>query len=439
MPKFKRLQKKQNSNQLVSDSQGAESAHSFLQSTSCLPPHQTTSFLARTHSVPLFQPTLQAPPIFQPASQSSQSVDSASHSATMDQLMSQLAPTTYPTSQPSHLVHSTSHPASIEQDSSQQVPTVQAPFKKRIGRESQSYWTVEAIDSENNVKRLKPKFSFKTTESNARQHIYKSIGKKWAANKNNLWKLVEDPLKSKVEIIDNVLDGIPRDQWISFVDYQYKDSTKEMHRRNTENRKKQTIPHTGGSKANATRRAEMMAETGQRPGRAQIYIATHKNKDGVYVNEAAKEICEKIELTLSQSTMDESQISPNDVVGKVLGKEHSGRVRCLGLEVVPSKVFKQVRPRFGGASASSSEGSCSSQCQENHNQMMNAHNQMMNAFKAYMIMKEGMIPEQFAGFFASPSTNSSTTTPSDAASEPIPPVHTKRSCNGDSNPSHDNR
>ncbi|KAH0679421.1 hypothetical protein KY284_020506 [Solanum tuberosum] len=108
----------------------------------------------------------------------------------MDQLMPQLAPTAYPTSQPSHLVHSTSHPASTEQDSSQQVPTVQAPFKKRIGRESQSYWTVEAIDSENNVKRLKaerggqrragkkPKFSFKTTESNARQHIDKSIGKK---------------------------------------------------------------------------------------------------------------------------------------------------------------------------------------------------------------------------------------------------------------------
>ncbi|KAH0636379.1 hypothetical protein KY290_036819 [Solanum tuberosum] len=383
MPKFKRLQKKQNSDQLVSDSQGAKSTNSFLQSTSCLPPHQTTSFLATTHSVPLFQPTLKAPPIFQLVSQSSQSVHSASHSATMDQLMSQLAPTAYPTSQPSHLVHSTSHPALTEQDSSQQVPTVQAPFKKRIGRESQSYWTVETIDSENNVKRLRSKFSFKTTKSNVRQHIYKSIGKKWDANKNNLWKLVKDPLKSKVKIIDNVPDGIPRDQWISFVDYQYKDSTKEMRRRNTENRKKQTIPHTGGSKVNATRRAKMMAEIRQRPGRAQIYIATHKNKDGVYVNEAAKEIFEKIELTLSQSTMDEFQISPNDVVGKVLGKEHSGR--------------------------------------------------------AYMIMKEGMIPKQVAGFFASPSTNSPTTTPSDAASEPIPPMHTRRSCSGDSNPSHDNR
>ncbi|KAH0698754.1 hypothetical protein KY284_012969 [Solanum tuberosum] len=107
--------------------------------------------------------------------------------------------------------------------------------------------------------------------------------------------------------------------------------------------------------------------------------------------------------------MDESEISPNDDVGKVLGKEHFERVRCLGLGVVPSKVFKQIRPRFGGASASSSEGSCSSQCQENHNQRMNAHNQMMNAFNAYMIMKEGMIPEQFAGFFASPSINSPTT------------------------------
>ncbi|XP_019227643.1 PREDICTED: uncharacterized protein LOC109208942 [Nicotiana attenuata] len=113
---------------------------------------------------------------------------------------------------------------------------------------------------------IKPKFFFKTTEPVARQHVYKSIGKKWAANKLNLWSASEDPLKSRAEIIDNVPDGIPLDQWISFVDYQYKDSTKE-----------------------------------------------------------------KIELALSQSTIDESEISPNDAIGKVLGKEHFGRVRFLGL------------------------------------------------------------------------------------------------------------
>jgi len=34
-----------------------------------------------------------------------------------------------------------------------------------------------------------------------------------------------------------------------------------------------------------------MAETGQKPGRGQFYLVTHRNEDGSYVNEAAKEIC----------------------------------------------------------------------------------------------------------------------------------------------------
>nr|XP_009628037.1 uncharacterized protein LOC104118475 isoform X1 [Nicotiana tomentosiformis] len=119
---------------------------------------------------------------------------------------------------------------------------------------------------------------------------------------------------------------------------------------------------------------------------------------------------EKIELELSQSTVDESEILPNDAVGKVLGKEHSGRVRCLGLGAVPGRDFRQTRHRYSDLNASSyNNGSCSSQWQEKYNQMLNAHNQiqenyreMMNAFKAYMIMKEGRIPEEFAGIFVSP-------------------------------------
>ncbi|XP_019255521.1 PREDICTED: uncharacterized protein LOC109234124 isoform X1 [Nicotiana attenuata] len=105
-----------------------------------------------------------------------------------------------------------------------------------------------------------------------------------------------------------------------------------------------------------------MAETGRRPRRAQLYLDTHKKQDGTYVNEAAKKICEKIELSLSQSTVDESEVSPNDAVGKVLGKEHSGRVRCLGLGAIPSKVFKHARPHFCGMNASSSDASCLNHC-----------------------------------------------------------------------------
>ncbi|KAH0720550.1 hypothetical protein KY284_005580 [Solanum tuberosum] len=111
---------------------------------------------------------------------------------------------------------------------------------------------------------------------------------------------------------------------------------------------------------------------------------------------------EKIQQTLSQSTVDESVVSPDDAVGKVLGKEHSGRVRCLGLEAVPTRVFKQARPRFSGMNTSSV--SCSSYCQENYDKLFNAHNQMMAAFESYMIMKEGTLPEQFEGLFASPPT-----------------------------------
>ncbi|XP_009798720.2 uncharacterized protein [Nicotiana sylvestris] len=205
-----------------------------------------------------------------------------------------------------------------------------------------------------------------------------------------------------------------------------------MCRRNTEIRKKQTFTHTCGSKPNSRRRAEMMAETGRRPRRAQLYLDTHKKQDGTYVNEAAKEICEKIELVLCQSTVDESEVSPNDAVGKVLGKEHSERVRSLGLGVVLSKVFKHARPRFGGMNASSSDASCLNHCQENYNKLLNAHNQsqenykqMMNAFKAYMIMKEGTIPEQFAEFFASPPT-----TPRDASSGSLSPTGARRSSDG---------
>ena len=96
--------------------------------------------------------------------------------------------------------------------------------------------------------------------------------------------------------------------------------------------------------------------------------------------------------------MDESIISPDDAVGKILGKEHSGRVRCLGLGVVPTRVFKQARPRFSGMNASSV--SCPSNCKENYNKLLNSHIQMMVVFKSY----KGALPEQFVVLFAPTTT-----------------------------------
>ncbi|KAM3359181.1 hypothetical protein P3S68_022114 [Capsicum galapagoense] len=255
------------------------------------------------------------------------------------------------------------------------------------------------FDNLTSISFLKPRFFFQTTESIVRRYVYNSISRKWSARRLKLWDKTFDPLKSRSELMDNISSGISKEQWTSYVDYRL---VKKI--------QKQTIPHSGGSKSNVRRRAKMM-------------------------------ICKKIELVVSQSTVDESEVSPNDVAGKVPGKEHSGRVRCLGLGVVPSRSFKQVHPHFGGMSSSSSNSSCPSNCQENYTQMLkahkqsqqnykemvNSHNLMMNTFKAYMIMKEGTIPEQFAGFFTSPML-------SDTSSGPLSDVN-ERSY-GDSYSSH---
>ncbi|KAK2422666.1 hypothetical protein QL285_033183 [Trifolium repens] len=92
----------------------------------------------------------------------------------------------------------------------------------------------------------------------------------------------------------------------------------ELCRKNKENRSKQVIPHTGGSKPLSRKRHEMFLETGQKPSRGKLYIETHKKKDGSLVNDAAKGIVEQIEVGLTQSCVDESIISPNDVVADAL-------------------------------------------------------------------------------------------------------------------------
>ncbi|KAF3655919.1 hypothetical protein FXO38_14450 [Capsicum annuum] len=163
-----------------------------------------------------------------------------------------------------------------------------------------------------------------------------------------------------------------------------------------------------------------MVEAGKKHGRATLYLATHKKEDGSYVNEAVKDICEKIELAVSQSTMDESEVYPNDVVGKVLGKEHSGKVRCLGLGVVPSRSFKQTHPHLNDAHNNS---------QENYKELVNSHSLMMNSFKTYMIMKEDTIPGQFTGFFT-PST------PTDVSTGPLSDMNGRSSGDGYSSDNH---
>ncbi|KAK7317031.1 hypothetical protein RJT34_00924 [Clitoria ternatea] len=69
---------------------------------------------------------------------------------------------------------------------------------------------------------------------------------------------------------------------------------KEICQKNGVNRSKQTIPHAGGSKKLKRRASEIAVETGQVVSRGSLYVATHKKKDGSYVNAEAQVVCEKI-------------------------------------------------------------------------------------------------------------------------------------------------
>lgn len=43
-----------------------------------------------------------------------------------------------------------------------------------------------------------------------------SLGRKWAASRQNLWNEFNDPTKTRDKIISNVSIGIEKDQWAHF-------------------------------------------------------------------------------------------------------------------------------------------------------------------------------------------------------------------------------
>ncbi|XLS75459.1 hypothetical protein HN51_032324 [Arachis hypogaea] len=208
--------------------------------------------------------------------------------------------------------------------------------------------------------------------------------------------------------------GMPK----SFKDECFDSMIKELCMKNKENRSKKTIPHTCGSKSNSRRRHEMYLETGKKPSRGMMYIETHKRNDESFVNNEALTIVEQIELNMTQSNA-QFEVSPNDVVGKVLGPEHSGRVRCMGMGAAPTNTFRNVRSRLNGMTISTNSAGSSSPTtavilQEKINNLeSDLHNsqqkvtslesklqQSFDMMKAYLMMKEGGISEALVGFFS---------------------------------------
>ncbi|KAL2340381.1 hypothetical protein Fmac_008321 [Flemingia macrophylla] len=192
-------------------------------------------------------------------------------------------------------------------------------------------------------------------DSDARvKYIFKSLNTKWSECIQQLWQQRDDRTRNRDDLIAMGSEGVNKDHWASFVDYRLSSRTKEISKKNKENRKRQTVPHTGGSKSIACKKDEMEQELGRKVSRGEVWIATHKHTNGDLVNDEAREISEKIQTYKSNTSSLSQDISTQDSLAHALGsQEHCGCVRGMGLGPCPSRVFGYTRHSSSVMSSSS--------------------------------------------------------------------------------------
>lgn len=105
------------------------------------------------------------------------------------------------------------------------------------------------------VELVKRKFSILTR---GEHFVKKSMGKKWKEYKCELRSTYLTTYKTKEVLLKNRPSHIPRDQWTGLVSYWFSDKGKRRSQANRNNRAKQKMPHTGGSKSIGTLMAEKL-------------------------------------------------------------------------------------------------------------------------------------------------------------------------------------
>ncbi|XP_020213975.1 uncharacterized protein LOC109798129 isoform X2 [Cajanus cajan] len=131
-----------------------------------------------------------------------------------------------------------------------------------------------------------------------------------------------------------------------------------------------------------------------------------------YVERMQATTREKMSTEMCQSD-NSNEISTNDSLSKVLGKDHAGHVRCLGLGGLHGVAF-QSSTRFSGVGCSSSNSDSTENSQLKNEvislkgQLANSQENVMtlkNVMLAYIQMKEGHIPTELEAMFGSGSSN----------------------------------
>ncbi|KAH0709256.1 hypothetical protein KY284_010683 [Solanum tuberosum] len=262
------------------------------------------------------------------------------------------------------------------------------------------YWNVDARDSENAIKQIHVKAN-EVNNLTVAEHILVKFDY-YNATYGEAQGLLACYYGSLA--IDCNLFPISFERWSGplgmpkkYMEDCFETILKDICRRNKEIQMMQKMPHTGGLKANSRRRHELFLENGKTPSQAKKFIETHKRRNGSFVNDEARTIGEQIELNMTQGDTNKTEVSANDTIGKMLGVEHSGRVRCMGMGASPSNTFLNTKRRLSELSISSSSyGASSTNSTYLHQKFARLESQLegtLNALKDYMISKDGGVPE----------------------------------------------
>ncbi|QHO25078.1 uncharacterized protein DS421_12g378000 [Arachis hypogaea] len=206
----------------------------------------------------------------------------------------------------------------------------------------ESWRTMNKAIKEHVFDQFKRVFHYEDDErGKIKQRIIQRIGRNWKNTRNNLFHKFYDSRRTFEQNANHKPSGIDANHWKWFLEYRLKDSTKEKCRKNAANHAKQRYTHTGGSKILARKRHEEEQRQGRPIGRGEIWTMSHKKQDGTYINEDARLVGEAIEHIESQDASSK-ELSQNDSLAQVLGKEHPGRVRGMGFGPCPTQCFRYI-------------------------------------------------------------------------------------------------
>ncbi|XP_058076709.1 uncharacterized protein LOC131225238 isoform X1 [Magnolia sinica] len=203
-----------------------------------------------------------------------------------------------------------------------------------------SNWRVVPNEKKDDMYELvMSKFQF---DKEIKSWVLMSIEKKWRDWKCELKKFHYSPHDNDEARLADLNERVQMDQWKALIEFWNSEEGKDRNKINTENRRKQRISHTAGTKSFARIREEERNKraNGEDLTRVDMFLLTHRRKNGMPVDEALARAMEQLnERTSQQPEASHNSTARKDIFSEVMGDERHGRVRTYGLGPSPSDIW----------------------------------------------------------------------------------------------------